>query len=267
MTRSASVRLALLLGCAASVLGCAESGDETPQDEFDAQVSADAGGGPGQPATQDAAASSPGTDAQTPPASTDAGAPPAARSDAGIDGMATRDAATKPMLDLEIPTATVPCGGSPCDTLKNVCCESWSKGSGFGTTQSCMPRAMCYQKFARSGDQNRAIPYECDGKEDCSGGQVCCMVADSQPLCELAPIRECIMKLTGPGGSGICADNDQCMLGSTQFVAEGVPLGVLACNDDSDCADRPETRCQPEESDSLTTGKGVQARSYVKVCR
>ena len=51
------------------------------------------------------------------------------------------------------------------------------------------------------------------------------------------------------------------------MVAEGVPTGVLACNDDADCADRPDTRCQPEESGSLTTGMGVQARSYVKVCR
>lgn len=269
MTRSASVRLALLLGCAASALGCADGGDESPTDgQPDAHMSVEAGASPS--ATQDASGAAPDADAQ-PSGSTDAGSS-SATSDASsgggsADATTPRDAATKPALDLEIPTASVPCNGKPCDTLANVCCESWSKGAGFGATQSCMTREMCNKTYSRSGETNRAIPHECDGKEDCSGGQVCCMIAYSQPLCELADISECITKITGPGGSGICADNDQCMLGSTQFVAEGVPLGILACNDDSDCADRPETRCQPEQSNSLTTGKGVQARSYVKVCR
>jgi hypothetical protein len=94
------------------------------------------------------------------------------------------------------------------------------------------------------------------------------MIAYSMPLCEFGQsLTDCLTMLKGPGGSGICADNDKCMLASTQFIAEGVPLGVLACNDDADCVDRPNTSCQPEQSNSITTGPGVQARSYVKVCR
>jgi hypothetical protein len=176
--------------------------------------------------------------------------------------------AARPPLVLEVPKASVACGDGPCDTgLDNVCCESWTNGKGFGTSRTCVTRDKCYEMYARDGDQNRAVPHECDGKEDCSGGQVCCMVADSQPLCSIDDIAMCISKLYGPGGSGICADNALCMLGSIQFIAAGVPLGVLACNDDSDCSDRKDTTCQPEQDGSITTGKGIKARSYVKVCR
>jgi hypothetical protein len=42
---------------------------------------------------------------------------------------------------------------------------------------------------------------------------------------------------------------------------------VLACNDDGDCPDRKDTSCQPEQDGSITAGKGIKARPYVKVCR
>jgi hypothetical protein len=177
--------------------------------------------------------------------------------------------AARPPLVLEVPKSSIMCGSTECDTLPNVCCESWSSGKGFGTSRTCITRDKCYDMYERAGEQNRAVPHECDGKEDCSGGQVCCMVADGQPLCSLddALSGTCTSKVYGPGGSGICADNALCMLGSIQFIAAGVPLGVLACNDDSDCADRKGTTCQPEQDGSITTGTGIKARSYVKVCR
>lgn len=198
-----------------------------------------------------------------PPAPTDAGAPEAATPAAKPD-------AARPILILEIPKASVPCGGTACDTsVDKVCCESWSVGTGFGASQSCLTRMECNQRYRRNGEQERAIPHECDGKEDCSGGQVCCMVADGQPLCDFGDALngECNSKVYGPGGSGICADNNLCKLGSTQLIALGVPLGVLACNDDSDCADRQGTKCQPEPENSMTTGRGVKGRPHVKVCQ
>jgi hypothetical protein len=262
MTRPASACVALLLACAA----CGEDGSPRDQDPA-----------PGSPL--DATTSSPVDDAQSPQAmdsgtsvsSQDAAASssPEAGSGAGDAGGSKpeKDASVRPALVLEVPTSTVPCGGKPCDTLANVCCESWSKGTGFGATQSCVTRDQCQKMFSRSGEQNRAIPHECDGKEDCSGGQVCCLYAPGQPLCEFADLAMCITKLFGPGGAGICVDDDKCKLGSTQFVAEGVPLGILACNDNADCADRAGTSCQAEESNSISTGKGVNARSHIKVCR
>jgi hypothetical protein len=258
MTRTAGVCVALLLACAA----CGEDAPEDPG----AQGSSESGVQP----SEGHDASAPGSDAGLTGATAEASASeastkPDVASDAGAQP--AKDAAAKPNLDLHLPTASMQCGGKPCDTAVNVCCESWSKGSGFGTTQSCMTRDDCNKKYSRAGDQNRAIPHECDGKEDCSGGQVCCMYASGMPLCEFADIGDCLNKIIGPGGSGICVDNDLCKLGSTQFVAEGVPLGVLACNDNVDCADRSDTSCQPEESNSLTTGKGVNARANVKVCR
>lgn len=177
--------------------------------------------------------------------------------------------AARPPLVLEIPKSSIMCGSTACDTLPNVCCESWTSGKGFGSTRSCVTRDKCYDMYEQAGEQNRAVPHECDGKEDCSGGQVCCMVADGMPLCSLddAFAGMCTSKVYGPGGSGICADNSLCMLGSLQFIAAGVPLGVLACNDDSDCEDRKGMTCQPEQDGSITTGRGIKARSYVKVCR
>ncbi len=193
----------------------------------------------------------------------DAGAPEAAAPAAKPD-------AARPILVLTIPKASVPCGGMECDTsVDKVCCESWSVDTGFGATQSCLTRMECQMRFRRNGEQNRAIPHECDGKEDCSGGQACCMVADGMPLCDFGDALngECTSKVYGPGGSGICADSNLCKLGSTQLIALGVPLGVLACNDDSDCADRAGTKCQPEPDNSITTGRGGKGRKHVKVCQ
>lgn len=200
----------------------------------------------------------------------DGGAPPAAR-DGGLDAGGSGDKDAAPALVLEIPQSIVECGGSPCNTLDNVCCESWSKGMGFTGAQVCTTREACEKKYGRSGEQNRAVEHECDDKEDCSGGQVCCFYAYGQPLCELGDILMCVAKMTGPGGSRICADNDKCQICSSQdtcgFIGLGAPIGVLSCSDDGDCADRPGTSCQPEEDNSATTGQGIKARSYIKVCR
>lgn len=261
---------ALVFTLVAVCAACGDSGGarvvETAPEE---QAALDAGS---EPESRDANAAAPAApEASTSALPNDASSAADAGDEAPADGSSEEgqsDAAARPPLVLEIPVASVPCGESTCETTSNkVCCEAWSKGSGFAAERSCMPLSDCDFWHARSGDQNRAVPQECDGKEDCSGGQVCCMYAYGAPLCELGDIGDCIKKITGPGSAGICADNDKCMLGAMQFIGAGVPLGVLACNDDDDCADRPDTRCLPEEDDSLTTGAGVRARSYVKVCR
>jgi hypothetical protein len=266
MSRFARTYVALLLTSAA----CGDDGEAAPVMapngmgmESAPVVSADAGGTPAAPASQGTNDPAPIPDAAA-PATADA-SPAAPAVDAG-----PKPDAARPPLVLEVPKASVPCGSAPCDTsVDNVCCESWSLDKGFGSSRTCVTRDKCYDTYERAGEQNRAIPHECDGKEDCSGGQVCCMVADGQPLCSLDDVFNgmCISKVYGPGGSGICTDDKLCMLGSTQFVAAGVPLGVLACNDDSDCADRKGTTCQPEQDGSITAGRGAKGRSYVKVCR
>lgn len=168
---------------------------------------------------------------------------------------------------LTLPGASVPCGGSACDTLVNVCCESWST-TGFGMQQSCIKRDACNRMYSRDDPaMNRVVPHACDGKEDCATGQACCFIADGRPICDFADILECNAKVTGPGGGRICAEPASCMLGALVFIGEGVPLGVLSCNDDGDCQARAGTTCQPEQDNTVTTGKGVMARNYVKVCR
>jgi hypothetical protein len=209
--------------------------------------------------TADAGASS-GADAAVTKPNTDGGAGTAR--DASVTDAAE---AMVPALVLEVPTSTVTCGGEACDTLANVCCSSWSKASGFTDAESCVVRSDCYKKFGRAGDSNRAVTRECDGKEDCSAGQVCCVYADGMPLFTdyLNPVD-----LLGPGGSTICADAMDCVYNNrSTFIANGIALGEFECNDNTDCADRPGTTCQAEVDNSHSTGAGVKARPRVKVCR
>jgi hypothetical protein len=171
---------------------------------------------------------------------------------------------------LTLPTSSVACGGSTCDGLSNVCCESWSAGTGFSNQQMCSTREACRQAFPFdifNPDSNRVVTHSCDGNEDCSASQVCCFYAEGRPICDALDPATCLANLTGPGGSRICAEETACKQDALQFVAEGLPLGVLSCNDNGDCQARPGTSCQPEQDNTVTTGKGVMARNYVKVCR
>jgi hypothetical protein len=183
------------------------------------------------------------------------------------DAGATSDSGS-PVLTL--PTSSVACGASTCDGLSKVCCESWSAGIGFSNQQMCATRDACRQAFPFdifNPDSNRVVTHSCDGNEDCSAGQVCCFYAEGRPICDALDPATCLANLTGPGGSRICAEETACKQDALQFIAEGLPLGVLSCNDNGDCQVRPGTTCQPEQDNTVTTGKGVVARSYVKVCR
>jgi hypothetical protein len=253
MRRIASLRVALLLSAPLWLLACGEDNGETPVlpsgGAHDAAIDPSSSSPDPTPPARDAETSADASDGK----------------DAGQEAGAGSKADAGPVLTLEIPKAEVSCGASACATLDNVCCESWSKDAGFAGQRSCITREQCNREHTRSGEQNRAVVHECDGKEDCSGGQVCCFYAYGAPLCELADLLECTTKLTGPGGSRSCADNDGCKLGTV--IVGGTALGLLSCTEDSDCQDRPGTRCQAEQDDSATTGKGAKARSYVKVCR
>lgn len=260
MLRIAHVCVALLFASAA----CGDGADGDPSAEPSGSDAGNALGGDSAAET-DGANGQATTDAAV-PQDTGSSAPDAAGSKPDSDAGGSKPDARVPLV-LEIPKADMTCGKSSCDLLANVCCESWSVGKGFPDDRSCITREKCLDEFERVGDQNRAVTHECDGKEDCSGGLACCLVAEGAPNCAFDDIAMCTSKVIGPGGGGVCADATQCVLGSTRFIAPGVPLGILACNDDSDCEDRPETRCQPEQDNSLSTGVGVKARSYVKVCR
>jgi hypothetical protein len=184
------------------------------------------------------------------------------------DAGPSNDASAPPVLT--VPTSSVDCGGSACNALTNVCCEAWSIGTGFSGQQMCATRDACRQAYpfdVFNPDANRVVTHMCDGKEDCAAGQVCCFYMEGRPICDAIDPAMCFANLMGPGAGRICAEEAKCQQGAFEFVGEGLPLGVLSCNDDGDCQARPGTSCQPEPDGSLTTGTSIKARAHVKVCR
>jgi hypothetical protein len=64
----------------------------------------------------------------------------------------------------------VACGMTPCDVTTNVCCQAFMGGM---VTSTCEPKAMCTMGVSRA----------CDGTEDCTAGQVCCVAALGATSC------------------------------------------------------------------------------------
>ncbi len=178
-----------------------------------------------------------------------------------------------PNLDIVIPLAKVPCGATECEIRDDkLCCGGWDPTSGF-TAETCITDDACFwtpnaeEGFDDEGLYSmtiggslvkpRGLTSTCDGAEDCKPGQVCCYVRIGVPLGSFP-------NWTGPGAGRQCMDADTCMdLGA----ANGVPPGVLSCNDDTDCALAAGTTCQPEQANTATTGANVKARANYKVCR
>jgi hypothetical protein len=176
-------------------------------------------------------------------------------------------------LDIVIPLAKVPCGNSECAIRDDkLCCGGWDPSTGF-TAEMCLTDDACFwtpnaeEGFDDEGLYSmtiggalvkpRGVTSACDGAEDCKPGQVCCYVRIGVPLG--SPDN-----WTGPGAGRQCMDVDNCMDVGT---ANGVPTGVLSCNDDGDCALAAGTTCQPEMNNTATTGANVKARANYKVCR
>jgi hypothetical protein len=198
----------------------------------------------------------------TPPPSTGTG-----------NGDGDGDTDEDPPLVIDLPVASVPCGASACEIRNgNVCCDYWQR-SGFGNVPMCIHEDKCLRTSPfDSGlyfqsedplwtgrDPKRAVVSRCDGAEDCSVGQVCCYVREGAPIPDGLSTN-----WIGPGAGRQCMDAKDCL---AVVATNGVPTGVLSCNDDDDCRAASGTRCLPEEDNSPTTGKNVKARPDYKVCR
>jgi hypothetical protein len=184
-------------------------------------------------------------------------------------------------LDITIPLAKVPCGKSECAIRDDkICCGGWDPGTGFLPNGSSVVEEMCVTDDACFWTPNaeegfddeglysmtlggplvgkpRGVSSSCDGSEDCKETQVCCYVRVGVPMG--SPDA-----WTGPGAGRQCMDLKNCMDVGT---ANGVPTGVVSCNDDGDCAMVAGTKCQPEQDNTATTGANVKARANYKVCR
>jgi hypothetical protein len=175
-----------------------------------------------------------------------------------------------PPLVIDIPLAKVACGASSCDIRDgNVCCESWTT-SGFGSESMCIEEPACvrssiideglYPEYYDPFDANRAVVSRCDGAEDCGAGQICCYVRQGVPI----PESLGSFNWVGPGAGRQCMFVEDCI---AVAAANGVPTGLVSCNDDDDCAKLDGKSCQPEQNNSASTGKDVMARDGFKVCR
>lgn len=185
----------------------------------------------------------------------------------GGDASTAQDAASKPdaqgPIVITIPTRSVTCGVSECTTTNNrTCCEAWSKEGGFTGSPSCSTQAACTSDHSTFGDSNRAVMSDCDEPSDCSGGQVCCFVRYGAPTTADLLSTEII----GPGASRLCLELSKCNAGMTSFSGvAGIPLGLVACRNNSHCTDG--ATCMPEPDNSATTGKTSRGRPGVSVCR
>ncbi len=103
----------------------------------------------------DSGAPMPGVDSGTPMPGVDAGRPMPG-TDAGRP-MGTRD----PRLETDPDPGQVTCGMATCNVPAQTCCTTL-----FPSGQSCVAAGMC------SG--GTSAPGNCDGPEDCAGGQLCC---------------------------------------------------------------------------------------------
>jgi hypothetical protein len=165
---------------------------------------------------------------------------------------------------INIPTRSVVCGGSECTTTDNrVCCQAWSRGTGFEGSPTCTARTVCEAEHSLfEGETNRAVMSECDEPGDCGGGQVCCFARYGRPVTPDFLSSEVI----GPGAGRLCMSLATCNGGMLSFSGVlGVPVGMVACKTAADCAGNGS--CMPEAAGGLTTGMGGSPRPGVMICR
>ena len=154
-------------------------------------------------------------------------------------------------------------GAESCVTTDGfVCCESWAE-AGFGAP-SCKAESACGNMgggFGGSGEPD--VASECDGPEDCGGGQVCCFNMQNMPN----------IFGSGPGLGRECTTFSTCNEG--QGGLEFGFQGVMSCNTDADCnldttgdgtPDRMLGTCQQESADDITAA-GASPRAHVKLCK
>ncbi len=115
----------------------------------------------------------------------------------------TQPADLRPAPDLR-GVSLLPCGPHPCPSPAQACCSG-----DQGKTGTCVAAAMqC---------PNQGLRYECQGPEDCGGGQVCCFKVDRGSFCN----NGCVF---GQISYIVCHRQADCQNGGTcQPLAQGSP--------------------------------------------
>jgi hypothetical protein len=247
-----SVALAAL-ACACSGSDSGKTGSPVETDDDPSMV----------PADQDDTSNDDSNDEAAPPGDGDGDGDGDDPSEEGVIGYDPGDAGAMGdggSVVIEIPVRKIMCGSSECQTTDNrVCCESWSKATGFDKEPMCIAEATCTQTYNQyTGDTGRAVLSVCEGAEDCPVGQVCCFYTTGMP------VFESLIDFTrvGPGAGRSCMTLADC----NSDTLGGDPVGLVACSKDEDCSAAGGT-CQPELAASVTTGKNGKPRPNVKVCR
>lgn len=132
--------------------------------------------------------------------------------DMSVDLAMTMDLASAPDLTM-LDFSGISCGSATCDPASQDCCLV---ASGAGFSQMCMPRGTC------STDGGASIM--CDGPEDCSGGNSCCisiggMAGDAG--------------VTGGGGSSMCSMG--CGKAQASFGGGAFAITTKLCHTKADC--------------------------------
>jgi hypothetical protein len=114
------------------------------------------------------------------------------------------------------------CGGLTCEV---ACCATFDPPSCSHDPREC----------GRT-EQGDAVIYECDGPEDCSVGQACCLVPGKTVIAAVCvPRQECTAKYAQPlhgtlvTARKVCHGNIDCDV-SEMCAPSGDSTGILTCN-------------------------------------
>jgi hypothetical protein len=114
------------------------------------------------------------------------------------------------------------CGGLTCET---ACCATFDPPSCTRDPREC----------ART-EQGEAVIYECDGPEDCSSGQSCCLVPGKTVIGAVCvPRNECAGSYQSPRRDTVFTARKVCHANSDCDVSElcaptNDSTGILTCN-------------------------------------
>lgn len=113
------------------------------------------------------------------------------------------------------------CGPLTCDS---ACCATFEPPTCTQDPRDC----------ART-DQGDAVIYECDGPEDCSAGQACCLVPGKTVIGAVCvPRQECTGSFSNPrhgkaiSAKKVCHANNDCDV-SEMCAPSGDSTGILLC--------------------------------------
>lgn len=105
--------------------------------------------------------------------------------------------------------------GAPLEAcaVDSTCCVTLDFAT-FALTGACLaPDETC------SGG-GVALPFVCDGKEDCADDTVCCLASGLAPSTSCLAAEECV----DPNGSVVCLDSSECPDGQICCGGSGLPV-------------------------------------------